>query len=382
MFVIIRRLSVIMFCALLGGLVAGAQDDLADERILLTFIPNIQFAPFYVGIENGYFSDAGYDITLEHLHEPDVLDLVAVGQANYGIVSGEQVILARSRDRDVVYVFEWFQQYPVGIVATGHNGLGLYDIGDLRGRRVGIPGRFGASYTGLTAMLHGAGLAEGDIELVEIGFNAPEAFCLQTVDAAVVYVNNEPLQIINRSLAGQCGDIGIPDVFPASDYADLVSNGLIVSRSHLNDNPGRVALMVGALRDALRFAIDNPAAAYLASLPHVDALPRESELVAALTEAAARQGDFLYAIPGRDEVAAGREALRSRLRQQFDNETLAQMEVLLNSIELWDAEVLGYSDLASWETMRDTLARMDLLGDDLGDLNAAFTNEFVAVDDA
>jgi len=93
-----------------------AQDELTDERMLLTFIPNVQFAPFYVGVESGYFEAVGFNVALEHLNEPEVVDLVAVGQANYGIVSGEQVILARSQGRDVVYVYEWFQQYPVGVV--------------------------------------------------------------------------------------------------------------------------------------------------------------------------------------------------------------------------------------------------------------------------
>ena len=106
---------IIVVCMWLG-LAVSAQDELVDERILLTFIPNVQFAPFYVGIEDGYFAGAGFNVSLAHLQEPEVLDLVAVGQANFGIVSGEQVILARSRGRDVVYVFEWFQQYPVGLV--------------------------------------------------------------------------------------------------------------------------------------------------------------------------------------------------------------------------------------------------------------------------
>ena len=191
-----------------------------------------------------------------------MLDLVAVGQANFGVVSGEQVILARSRGRDVVYIFEWFQQYPVGLVYS--SALDLSDLGDLRGMTVGVPGRFGASYSGLTALLQSAELSEDDIVLNEIGFNAPEVFCLGRVDAAVVYINNEPLQIQRLAEAGQCGDVEAVAVVTVASQVDLVSNGLIVSRALLDTEPQTVQRMVEALAAGAQRAIDNPAAAYLA----------------------------------------------------------------------------------------------------------------------
>ncbi len=373
----LKRFATIL--ALLVTSMIGAQADLDQERILLTFIPNVQFAPFYVGLQHGTFSEVGFDVELEHLQEPEVLDLVAVGQANYGIVSGEQVILARSRGRDVVYVFEWFQQYPVALVHSSE--LDLSNLEQLRGLKIGIPGRFGASYSGLTTLLNSAGLTESEIELNEIGFNAPEVFCLGAVDAAIVYANNEPLQIRNLTDAGECGDLEDVEVLTVASQVDLVSNGLIVNRSQLEEMPYQIARMVGAFREALRITIDNPAGAYLASLSYVDTLPSDDALITALTEAAARQQAFLADGPSRAEVAGSRRTMLEGLSRQFDGALLAQFHVLLDSIELWDADTLGYSDLVSWEAMRDILALMNLLGDDLGDLGAAFSNEFVSVSD-
>lgn len=370
-----KLIRVLTLATLLSALLTGAQDDLAEERILLTFVPNIQFAPFYIGIETGAFADAGFDLALEHLQEPEVLDLVAVGQADFGIVSGEQVILARSRGRDVIFVFEWFQQYPVALVFSSE--LDMSALDQLRGLKVGIPGRFGASYSGLTTLLNSAGLTETDIELNEIGFNAPEVFCLGAVDAAIVYVNNEPLQIRNRAAAGECGAIDDVDVITVASQVDLVSNGLIVNRRLINEEPDTVLRMVGALDQALRAAIDNPAAAYLASLTYVETLPGDDSLLAELKLAARRQAEFLESKPERRAITDSREDMAQQLSQQFNAATLTQFHVLLNSIELWDAEELGLSDLASWEAMRDTLAMMGFLGEDLGELGEAFTNEFV-----
>jgi len=357
-------------------IVTSAQDEPADERILLTFIPNIQFAPFYVGIEAGHFADAGFNVSLEHLQEPEVLDLVAVGQAQFGIVSGEQVILARSRGRDVVYVFEWFQKYPVGLVYN--SAMELSALESLRGLAIGIPGRFGASYSGLATLLGSAGLSEADIDLREIGFNAPEVFCLGVVDAAIVYVNNEPLQIQNLASDGDCGAVSDVDVITVASQVDLVSNGLIVSRAYLEEDPDAVGRMVAGLAAALRSVIDNPAAAYLASIKHVDSLPADESLVNALESAADGQDEFLASNPDRDEIARSRHQLVADLTERFDRNTLTQFNVLLNTIELWDAENLGYSELASWEAMQDTLESMGFLAEDAGNLQEAFTNRFIA----
>jgi len=371
----LNLLRIIALFAMLSAAISSAQAPLVAERILLTFVPNVQFAPFYVGIEAGFFADSGFDVTLEHLQEPEVLDLVAVGQANFGIVSGEQVILARSRGRDVTYIFEWFQQYPVALAHS--DALDLSDLQQLRGLKVGIPGRFGASYSGLTTLLSSAGLTETDIEVQEIGFNAAEVLCLGAVDAAMVYANNEPLQIRSLAAAGDCGEITGVEVVTVASQVDLVSNGLIVNRSLLEAAPESAARMASAFKAALQSAINNPASAYLASLKYVDTLPSDESLVAELEAAAERQSEFLAANPDRVAVAESRSELLRRLRERFDAVLLTQFQVLLHTIELWDADQLGVSDLASWEAMRDTLALMGFLGDDLGDLSDAFSNEYV-----
>jgi len=352
-----------------------AQANPQDERILLTFIPNIQFAPFYVGIEGGHFADAGFNVALEHLQEPEVLDLVAVGQAKFGIVSGEQVILARARGRDVVYIFEWFQQYPVGLVYDGSRDLSELD--SLRGLAIGIPGRFGASYSGLTTLLQSAGLSEDDVDVREIGFNAPEVFCLGAVDAAIVYVNNEPQQIQNLASNGECGDVTDIAVIAVASQVDLVSNGLIVNRAQMDEEPDEAARMVRGFAQALQAVIDNPAAAYLASLKHVDSLPADEQLARALQAAASRQDEFIASNPEREAIALSRRQLAADLAAQFDSELLTQLRVLLNTIELWDADDLGYSDLESWEAMHDTLAAMGFLDEGAVNLQDAFTNSFI-----
>lgn len=353
---------------------SSAQEPLQDETLLMTFIPNIQFAPVYATIGAGYFEEAGFNVSLEYLNEPDVVELVAVGQHNFGVVSGEQVLLAVAQERPITYIYEWFQRYPVGVVYSADRDIESTE--DLAGLRIGIPGRFGASYTGFTTLLEAADLEERDVQLEEIGFVAPEVFCVGAVEASVIYVNNEPLQIRNRAATGDCGEVEDVELLYVSDVVDLVSNGIITNHAQIETNPDTIRAFLRAYDAGLRLAIENPARAYLLSVPFVEGLPSGYEMTMLLEELAARQDTFLESNPDAEALYASHQAMYERLAQDFDADELLQFEVLLASIPLWNAERLGHSDLASWENMQETLLTLELLEEPVA-LDALFTNEFL-----
>lgn len=357
---------------LLVGVVRG--QSAPPERFLLTFIPNIQFSPVYVAMASGYMEEAGFDLTLEYLNEPDVVDLIAAGQANFGIVSGEQVILASVQGREVLYVYNWFNDYPVGVVVRSDGEIQSPE--DLRGARVGIPGRFGASYSGLIALLRANGLTEADIQLEEIGFNAPEVFCLGVLQAAVVYVNNEPLQIQSRADAGDCGDVTGVQVFNVTDQTPLVSNGIITSKAFAESQPEQVAAFVAAYHRGLLDVINNPAQAYLLSEAFVENLPLTEELRAFLETVATEQSAFLETNPTPAQIASVRSTLAEVLHDTFDSTLLLQFDVLLSTIALWEREGLGQSDPLAWSFMVETLSAMGMVTPDLDPSNL-YTNDFV-----
>ena len=368
-------LTIVLSLVLLIAVSAGAQTA-SDQTFFMTFVPNIQFAPVYVGLEKGYFADAGINLTVEHGDEPVGVDLIASGQRQFGIISGEQVIAARANGRPVVFVYEWFQEYPVGILTTLESGYETMD--DLRGQRVGIPGRFGASYTGLIALLDANGMTESDIQLEEIGFNAPDVVCVGAISASVVYVNNEPLQIQHRAESDECGDVSGVQVITVGSAVDMVSNGLVTSEEAIASDPDLVRRFTAAFDRSVRDAIDNPAEAYLFSAEHVENLPLSDELRAGLEAEAAEQSAWLEENPDADrETIAGRRAdLLASLSDQFSDDDLIQFEVMMATIDLWDADELGVTTPESWEATQDTLIQMGFIDQPI-DLEAAYTNEFV-----
>lgn len=352
----------------------NAQDEIEDFSFLLTFIPNIQFSPVYVALENGYFDENNLAPTVEYLDEPVVVDLVAADPRTVGIVSGEQVIASRAGQRPIVFAYAWFQQYPVGIVVPENSDI--TSVADLRGRKVGIPGRFGASYSGLTALLTVNGLSENDIQLEAIGFNAPEVFCTGAVEASVVYINNEPLQIAARANAGDCGAVSGVRVFSAGDALNLVSNGLVFNEQTITDNPEYVTRVVASFHQGLSDAINNPALAYLATVPYVETLPFNAEIEAAFSAAAEAQAAFLATNPVPAAIADSRLAMREALALVLPADALLQFDVLLLTITLWEAEQLGYTDPEAWVNMQETLLSLQIIAEPI-DLPAAYTNDFV-----
>jgi NitT/TauT family transport system substrate-binding protein len=378
-------LSITLLILLLLVTSVHAQDAaLTDLTLYMTYIPNVQFAPVYAALDNGHFNDVGLNVTIEqNFDEAAGLDRIAANDLQFGLISGEQVILARAQGRPVVYVYEWFQQYPVGIMVT--NESGIESVEDLRGQRVGIPITSGASYSGLTALLGGNDMTLNDIQLEAIGFNSPEVICAGGIDAAVVYTNNEPLQIQLRTAQDDCGDVTGVRVFPVSDVADLVSNGIVTNEETIASDPELVQTVVTGFDAGLRDVINNPAQAYLWSANYVEGLLTDdlADFRTALETAAAAQVEFLATDPDREAIIASRAALRESLGEQFDAATLLQFDVLLASIDVWDADELGYTTPESWEAMQDTLLAITdptsgtpILAESI-DLTAAFTNAFL-----
>lgn len=308
-----RLISLLFVMALLAGCAAptaplvvtpgpgqaGPPAELVPVAVGLGYIPSVQFAPFYVAQEKGFFAEQGLNVKFQHGIETDFLKLVGVGQMPFAVGSGDQVILGRAQDLPLTYVLAWYRQFPVGVMSLAERGLDSPLA--LEGQRVGIPGLFGASLVAWKALVYAAGIDENQVTLESIGFTQAAAVQQGRVDAALDYVVNGPVQL---ELAGE----GV-NVIPVSDYIDLPSNGLITNDQTIANNPELVQKMVNAVLAAIRYTLDNPDEAFAISLQAVPEAGGDNEAAnRAIFDASLALWRVSDAELGRSSTEAWREA--------------------------------------------------------------------------
>jgi NitT/TauT family transport system substrate-binding protein len=286
------------------------------------YIPDVQFAPFYVAQSKGHYAAEGLEVEIEYGFEDDFVALAAQGEREFAVASGDQVILARAQGLPITYVMKWYQRYPVALLAPTAKGIAA--PGDLAGKKVGLPGLFGASFIGWKALVHAASLDENAVTVEEIGFTQVAALQQGLVDAAMVYIANEPNQLRSQGIE--------VTVIEVSDYIDLVSNGLVVGDQLMADDPDLVKRMVRGSLHGLQDTLANP--------------------------------DEAFTI------------VRQVIPEITDETAPTQRQVLADSIKLWQSDNLGVSTPQAWQESVDFMAKTGLLENSL-EVDALYTNQFI-----
>lgn len=302
--------------------VESTAGGLTPIRLPVGYIPNVQFAPFYVAMEKGYYQQAGLDVKLDYSFETDGVALVGANQLQFAVASGEQVLLARAQGVPVVYVMGWWQDYPVAVAALKSSNI--RQPADLKGKKIGLPGLYGANYVGLRALLSVAGLSESDVTLDSIGFNQVEALITGRDQAVVIYSNNEAVQLQARGY-----DI---DLIRVAEHVHLASNGLLTNETTIAENPTLVRRMIQATMRGVADAVANPDETYEICKKYIEGLDQAEGNV--------------------------------------------QKQILLASIAFWNIDQPGFSKPEAWSNMKQVLGGMGLVTDAL-DVSKAYSNEFV-----
>ncbi len=225
-----------------AGSPAGGSSSPEPLTVGLGYIPSVQFAQFYLADQQGYYRDAGLDVTFQNRIDPELVTLIGQGAVDLGMADGTSVIPAVSQDIPVRYVATIYGTFPNVVFARTSSGIA--SAADLRGRKVGTPGRFGSGWIMLQALLQSGGLAPDDIE-VELFPDFGQASALQQgrVEAATGFVNNEPVML---ELAGE--DV---KVLRVDDAVPLPGPGLTTSVDAISDKPEALRGFVAATLRAM-----------------------------------------------------------------------------------------------------------------------------------
>lgn len=284
---------------------SGQSMEPTKLTIGLTYIPNVQFSPFYVARDAGLFAEQGLDVTLRHHGaQEDSFGALLAGKEDVVFASGDEAVVASATGSTVTTFGTGFQQFPGVLLAPASSGI--TSVGDLRGRTIGMPGHFGSSYYTVLAALHLAGLDDNDVKLQDIGYTQVSALTTGRVDVVVGYTNNETVQFANAGF----DVVELPVQDPARPT--LVGPGLTTVPGRLDD--GVLRGLKAAVLEAERRILADPQQAIDATGKEVPTLsePDQEEAARAVlaatsklwlrngepslevdTEAFDRMGDFL-----------------------------------------------------------------------------------------
>lgn len=294
---------------------------LTQITVAMGYIPDIQFAPFFIAEKKGYFASEGLKVNKDWGLEVDGIKLVGANQIDFAIAGGDQVLQARAQGIPIVYVANWYNAFPVEIISFKEKGINKPQ--DLIGKKVGMPCLCGATYTAWRALLYTQKIDPGTINVQNIGFTQVKALTQGTVDAVGVYANNEPVQL---KLAGKnINEIRI------WEYAHLVGNGVTTNEETIQKKPDLVRRFVRALGKGIADATANPSEALEIS---IGALPE----------------------------AGGKN--------------LTTSEAILNaSIDLWKSPRIGATRPEDWESMEEFMLEAGFIQKNV-EVAKAYTNQF------
>lgn len=215
----------------------------------LTYVPDVQFAPFYVAQKLGYYAQAGLDVELRH-HGANESLFAAIDQGHENVVvaSGDEVMAQRATGGDLVQIATLYSSSPVALIAPADSGIAA--PADLRGKTIGVPGEFGANYLGLLMLLAQGGLTTADVTIENIGYTQTTALLTHQVDAVVGYVNGDAVRL------GEAG-MDVVTLMPG----DLVSVGIAAREASVTDDGDALAAFVGATLRGVEAVADDPARA-------------------------------------------------------------------------------------------------------------------------
>ena len=210
-------------------------------RLALNWKPDPEFGGFYAADYKKHGLDV--DILPGGAGTPTV-QMVGAGSTEFGIVSGDEILLARSKGNDVVAVFASFQQNPVAIMA--HASRNLASIGDVvKDGTLAI--QSGLPYARILKQKYGFDRVKivpspaGDIG----PFLSDEKFAQQC------FLTAEPLAARRKGAKVK--------VFPVADlgynpYAQVMAT----SGDTLRKQPEIVKAMGAAVQEGWRAYLDNP----------------------------------------------------------------------------------------------------------------------------
>ena len=315
-----RRLVLPLIAMVLVACTPAASPSVAlrPVTLLLGFRPDVQFAPFYLAQQAGYFANAGLKVTIEFKVAEVLMRLVASGQAEFGVADATDVMISRTAGIPVKYISTLYDHFPVALI--GPSGSVPADPSQLAGVRIGTPGEFGSSWHALRALLDAGGMTVADISIRTYPqFNQVDGLLNGDVDLITGFRNNEPLRLEAQGMS--------VDLLTVDEIAPLPGPGLIAGDELLSSDAALASAFAGVMVRAMQAIAADPQVGLDAAVTAVPAIGEDRATALAVLEATVE----LWSQDGRIDAAVWTSAYQTMRRLGFidGSVTLDEMTAVL-----------------------------------------------------
>ncbi len=204
-----------------------------------------QFAGYYAALEQGYYREKGFDVTVETVNfQESAFDAVKNGNATFAI-SDSSIVLHRLKGEPFVVLAPVFQQSPLVLMTLAKDNLS--SPYDLIGKRVMY--RKGDDGAPITAMLVKLGISLDKFQYQDHTFD-DDLLANGGVDAYSVYSSNQPFLYQEKGL-----DISLID--PTNYGIDFYGDMLFAHEKYVQGNPERAKDFLEASLKGWEYALTH-----------------------------------------------------------------------------------------------------------------------------
>jgi len=241
------RLRALVVTLSLGLLVSGGCRERGNDgslTIALNWKAEPEFGGLYEAQRANAFAKHGVRLSITGGPGAPVIQMVAAGQATFGIVSADEVVIARDRGSDIVAVFATYQTSPQGLMTHAARKIGsleqLMKAGGTLAVEPGLP------YVKFLEKKYGFGAWR------VVPYTYSIAPFLQDPNMTQqVFVTSEPI-----SARRQGAD---PAVFLVADSGYDPYTAVVITRGLLlRESPEVAEAVVAALREGWRAYLEDP----------------------------------------------------------------------------------------------------------------------------
>lgn len=250
----LRYLLIFLLCAaatpwFLGCDSGDKADGPAKVRLALNWKPEPQFGGFYDAMARDLYAREGLDVEiLPGGAGRPTIQMIGAGSTEFGIVSADEIVIARSRGNDVVALFAVYQDCPQGLMS--HADRGFQTIGDVFAAPGTVALERGLPYARLLQKQYGF----EQVKVVPSPGGDISQFLANPTFTQQCFITSEPLAADRQGVKTKTFLVRETGYNP---YTTV----LATSGKYLRENPDTVAAMVQAVRAGWAGYLDDPAPA-------------------------------------------------------------------------------------------------------------------------